>query len=551
MLNQIRYDIKNINRFKQILSVFFAEGFGYLIDETPLKTYIPYHERIKKTILKDSENSFPIRIRKAFEKLGPTFIKLGQILSLRPDLIPPEYVIEFEKMLDKVPTFSGKAAIKIIETELKKPIKEIFLSFNETPFASASLAQVHRAVLFNKKEVAVKVQRPGIEEIMKNDLEIMKYIARILDKHFKKYNFHITTIITEFSRWTESELNFYVEAINAERFRENFKNSKLVYIPEIYKKYTTPKVLTSELLKGIKLNDINNPKYKNIDKTKIINNGFEALILQVFKYGFFHADPHPGNFVVLKDNRLGIVDFGIVGEFDKRLKHKTLKIYNAIINQDLKNIASGILSLDPRNNQIDINEFERDLRYVIFPMQLDSLNHTQITGSILNILNIAMKHQLKIPIDFVLFGKTLMTIEGIAVKFAPDFKIKKESVRIINKLLHNNNWPKKIIEEIKNHSFDLVEMEDGLPDYTRDVLERLRSGKINVDLENNNVESFVNEFEKFSGNLSFGIIIGALVIGSSLVFTLEAFRYLAVIGYSLSLILSMWLIKRTIFTGNE
>ena len=206
-------------------------------------------------------------------------------------------------------------------------IKEIFLSFNETPFASASLAQVHRAVLFNKKEVAVKVQRPGIEEIMKNDLEIMKYIARILDKHFKKYNFHITTIITEFSRWTESELNFYVEAINAERFRENFKNSKLVYIPEIYKKYTTPKVLTSELLKGIKLNDINNPKYKNIDKTKIINNGFEALILQVFKYGFFHADPHPGNFVVLKDNRLGIVDFGIVGEFDKRLKHKTLKIY--------------------------------------------------------------------------------------------------------------------------------------------------------------------------------------------------------------------------------
>src|SRR3989344_4357064 len=521
MLNQIRYDIKNINRFKQILSVFFAEGFGYLIDETPLKTYIPYHERIKKTILKDSENSFPIRIRKAFEKLGPTFIKLGQILSLRPDLIPPEYVIEFEKMLDKVPTFSGKAAIKIIETELKKPLKEIFLSFDETPFASASLAQVHRAVLFNKKEVAVKVQRPGIEEIMKNDLEIMKYIARILDKHFKKYNFNITTIITEFSRWTESELNFYVEAINAERFRENFKNSKLVYIPEIYKKYTTPKVLTSELLKGIKLNDINNPKYKNIDKTKI------------------------------NDNRLGIVDFGIVGEFDKRLKHKTLKIYNAIINQDLKNIASGILSLDPRNNQIDINEFERDLRYVIFPMQLDSLNHTQITGSILNILNIAMKHQLKIPIDFVLFGKTLMTIEGIAVKFAPDFKIKKESVRIINKLLHNNNWPKKIIEEIKNHSFDLVEMEDGLPDYTRDVLERLRSGKINVDLENNNVESFVNEFEKFSGNLSFGIIIGALVIGSSLVFTLEAFRYLAVIGYSLSLILSMWLIKRTIFTGNE
>lgn len=547
MLDQLRYDIKNINRFKQVLSIFFSQGFGYLIDETPLAQFIPYHERIKKTILKDPNISFPIRLRQSFEKLGPTFIKLGQVLSLRPDLIPQEYIEEFEKMLDKVPTFPGKQAKKIVEQELKKPINELFLSFDENPIAAASLAQVHKAILFNKKAVAIKVQRPNIQELMATDLQIMEYIAKIIDKHFKRYNFHFTTIVTEFSRWTESELNFYIEAINAEKFRENFKDSKIVYIPKVYKKYTTPKVLTTELLEGIKLSNLDLPKYKKINKNKIISNGFESLILQVFEHGFFHADPHPGNFIILKDGRLGIVDFGITGEFDTKLKHKSLKIFNAIMHHDLNGVSSGILSLDPKNNNIDKLEFEKELRYAIFPLQIDSLQNAIITGPILKVLNIALKHNLKIPIDFILFGKTLVTVEGIAMRFAPNFKIKQESIRMINKIIYNNNWPNKLIDEIKNRSYDLIEAEDSIPDYTKDVLERLRSGKINVDLENNDIESFTTEFEKFSGNLSFGIIIGALVIGSSLVFTLETFRYLAIIGYSLSFILALWLIKRTVF----
>ncbi len=549
MFNNLKYNKQSLKRFKEILSVFFAQGFGYLIDETPLKKHIPYRERIKKTIIKDKDHTFPVRLRLAFEKLGPTFIKLGQILSLRPDLVPPEYIIEFEKMLDEVPTFSGKKAKEIVEKELKKPIDELFLSFDEKPIASASLAQVHKAILSNKKVVAVKVQRPHIREIIETDLEIMKYIAKIIDKHFKRFDFNFRTIVKEFSRWTETELNFYIEAVNAQKFRENFRNSKIIYIPKVYQKYTTPKVLTTELLDGIKFSDLNKKENKKINKDKIIGNGFEALILQVFKHGFFHADPHPGNFIALKDNRIGMVDFGIVGEFDKKLKHKALRIFNAIMNRDFKKIASGILALDPNNTSINRIDFERDLRYAVFPLQMESLENAKVTGPIITVLNIALKHGLKIPVDLILFGKTLVTVEGIAIKFAPKFQMRKESIRVINKLIHSNSWPKKLIEDIKSHSYELIEMEDAIPDYTKDVLERIRSGRVNVDIENKDVNSFVNEFEKFSGNLSFGIIIGALVIGSSLIFTLEAFRYLAVLGYSFSFILALWLIKRTVFAA--
>ncbi len=547
MFDNLKSEIDNVKRFKQILGVFFEQGFGYLIDQTSLKDYVPFHKRVKKSLIVEKELSFPVRMKLAFEKLGPTFIKLGQILSLRPDLVPQEYILEFEKMLDHVPTFPFAEAKKIIEQELQKPVSALFKEFNETPIASGSLAQVYKAKLKNNAVVAVKVQRPHIGSMMKSDIEIMLYVAKTLDDNFRKYDFHLESIVREFARWTEQELDFYIEAVHAERFRENFKGSRLLFVPKVYEEYTSKKILTTEFVNGIEINQIQKIKASKIDITKFLRNAYQALILQLFDYGYFHADPHPGNLFVMKDGRIAVVDFGIVGEFDKKLKSKALNLFVAIIKNDLDGIAKNIIALDPSHKDIDIEKFKHSLGDAIAPIQVGALKRVKVSQVLMDVLNLALHYKIKIPVDFILYGKTLLTVEGVTLKYNANFQIKQESIKYITALMRKRYQPSRVLEDLKGFAYDALALEENLPEYTHDLLEKLKSNKLNVDIENQDVNSFVDEMEKLSGNLSFGIIIGALVIGSSLIFTLDNFRYISFIGYFLSFILAVWLIKRTMF----
>jgi ubiquinone biosynthesis protein len=547
MLDNLKTDVKNIKRFKQILEVFFEQGFGYIIDQTALKEHVAYQKRLKRYLVADSDKAFPVRMRHAFEKLGPTFIKFGQILSLRPDLVPKEYITEFEKMLDHVPPFAFSESKRIIEEDLKKPLDHLFKDFEEKPIASASLSQVHRAVLKNGKVVAVKVQRPHIDEVMKTDIELMLYAAKIIDKHFNKYHFHLETIVKEFARWTERELNFYIEAMHGERFRENFKGSSQIYVPKIYEEYTSKRVLTTEFIDGIEINDMARLKKSKLNLKLLMHNGYEAMIIQVFEHGFFHADPHPGNFFVMKDGRIAMIDFGIVGEFDRTLKSRAISIYLAIMKNDPDKVARNIIALDPANKHVDMEQFKRYLRDAMAPLQIATVENVKISEVLVGALNAASHFNLKIPVDMILFAKTIMTVEGIALKYSPNFQIRKESAKIMERLVERTYSPGKILQEVKDSAYNLLEIEEALPDYTRDVLDRIKSGKLNVDIEDKDVGSVVNEMEKLSGNISFGIVISALLLGSSLIFTMSDHIYLSGIGFALSGILAIWLIKRTVF----
>jgi len=540
--------MKNFNRFEQIISIFFEYGFDYIVDETPLKDYIPFQKRLKKTFSKYKNIPFPVRLRLAFEKLGPSFLKFGQILSLRPDLIPEEYVKEFEKMLDKVPPFSYQQVEKIIEKELDKPINQLFKSFNPVPIASASISQVHKAVLKDGTVVAVKVQRPNIEEIMKGDIEIMHFIAKTLDDNFRKHQLQLNTIVTEFETWTMKELNFYLEAMHAERFRENFKNSPALYIPKVYEEFTSKRVMTSEFIDGIELNNIEALKKAHINLDKVVRNGYDALVEQIFVHGFFHGDPHPGNLLVMKDAKLVAVDFGIVGEFDEKLRKKAFSIFVAAWENDIDKMAKLILNLDPRTKKdnIDIQKFQQGLRDILAPLQIGSITHVKVSDCLMDALHLAIKYEIRIPIEFILYGKTLVTIEGIAVKYVPNFQSKKESLRVIKKLTKDQFSPEKAMENLKRYGMDLLELEESIPDYTKDVLERLKSGKVNVDIENQDINSFTDEFEHLSGNISFGIIVGSLLIGSSMIYTLTDNRKLAIFGFFMASLMGYWLVRRTV-----
>jgi len=328
-------EVRDIKRFNQIVRVLFEEGFDLLLANIGLSHRIPFTNMLKSRLKGKQEVKHEVRLRRTLERLGPTFIKFGQVLSIRPDLVPKDYCRELEKLQDKVPEFAFEEVISIVEGGLGKKIHEIFSHFEKKPIASASISQVHAATLKTGEKVAVKVQRPDVKKLMETDIEIMLYFASLIERHIEKAKrFKPSKIVNEFKEWTEKELDFRLEARNAKRFKENFKGSKTVYIPKVYDELTTEKVLVLEFIEGIDLHDLSQIKKRKINFNEIIKNGFDAIFTQVFVHGIFHADPHPGNIIILKNNSIAFIDFGIVGYFDEKLKNKSVDLLYGIVEKD-------------------------------------------------------------------------------------------------------------------------------------------------------------------------------------------------------------------------
>jgi len=404
-------EVRDINRLRDILSVLFEEGFDFLIGKLRLKHKIPLTKRIRSRIEKKKKFSIEKRLRLTLERLGPTFIKFGQVLSVRPDLIPKSYIKELEILQDKVPEFPYSIVEEQIKKELGKEINEIFLNFGKKPIASASISQVHKATLKNGKIVAVKIQRPDVRKIMESDIEIMFYVAKLLEKRVPKIRkFNPVQIIKEFANWTEKELDFRREAINAKRFKKNFASDKKVKIPEIFDNFTTNKILVMEFIEGIELHNIKQIKKKGINLRPLIDKGFEAILTMVFIHGFFHADPHPGNIIITKDNKIAFVDFGIVGHFDENLKAKSIDLFYGVIENNAEKIVETLIELS--NSEIENKEeLEYEISDVLERLQTGDIKTVKVSYILENILDIALNRGIKMPTSFVLFGKTVITLE--------------------------------------------------------------------------------------------------------------------------------------------
>src|SRR3989338_1334615 len=378
-------------RLGQIIHIFFEEEFGYFITKIKLHGHLPFKKRWKAYTAKEKLVKPEVRLRKAFERLGPTFVKFGQLLSLRPDLIPPEYVVEFEKMQDKVPTFSFPTAKKIIEDELKQPLHKIFTNFDKVPIASASMSQVYKAKV-GKEWVAVKVQRPGIQKTIEEDIELMYQIAQLLEIEvpaLKEY--HLKAIIHEFEKWTLKELNFNIEAYYAKKIAKNFKDSNVLKIPKIYDKYTTNKLLVMEFIDGIPLHDVQEIKKRKINLKKVIRNGYYIILKQVFVDGFFHADPHPGNLLVMKKGKIGMIDFGILGHFDKKLKQYALDLFRSFVNNDPEKTVEVILRMNPQA-EVDKEAFLEEIRDVFEQLHGTSFDDLELGALVIEVLSATSKY---------------------------------------------------------------------------------------------------------------------------------------------------------------
>ncbi|MBI4377518.1 MAG: 2-polyprenylphenol 6-hydroxylase [Nitrospinae bacterium] len=547
----IKKTYHNIQRLRNIANVLIKHGFGRLVDQLNLQRYISLGKRLitfKKYETEREVYTVPERLRLAFEELGPTFIKLGQVLSSRPDLVPYDFANEFKKLQDAVPPFPASVAKKHIEEELHIPIHEIFSSFDEIPSAAASIAQVHNATLITGEKVIVKVQRPGLRQMLDSDISILFYLANLVERYLPHGKFYNPTgIVEEFSKTIKRELNFNMEGSNAARFKRNFEGDDTVYIPDVYWKYTTKDVLTMERIEGIPIYEIKRLEEAGYDKRLIAKNGINAFLRQILEFGFFHADPHPGNFIIMENNKIGIVDFGMIGRIDEDSMESIANTFLSFVELDCNVLVREYIRLGLLSEDIDVKAFKSDLRDLIEPYHGKALRHIQ-AGKVFNdILQLAINYKARVPNDLILLGKALLTIEGLAMELDPDITVIEEAKPFAKNLIRKRLSPAYQVTKVYKTICDLSDVLKEIPGQFSHVLRKVMKDKLKIEFVHSGLDRLIRDMDKSSNRLSFAIIISAIVIGSSVVMLsgkeplLFGFPMIGVIGYIVALVLGLWL----------
>jgi ubiquinone biosynthesis protein len=533
---------RHLNRYREIISVLIKYGFGDILQHP--KVLVRPGNLIRNLKISRWE-----RIRRVVEELGITFIKLGQLLSNRPDLLPAELIEELEKLQSEVPSFPTEEAIQLIEKEYGVPIEKRFLEFSPTPIAAASIAQVHTAILPTGEVVVVKVQRPGLEEIIRTDLEIMRTFANIIQGLFLKSEaINPLAIIDEFGRSLEREIDFWVEAAHMERFATIFAENPHVYVPKIYKEYTTRRILVMERMQGIRITDIpallaagNRPK-------RIARFGAEIVLEMVFRHGFFHADPHPGNMLVLEKDRICFLDFGMMGVILPRHREILNEIMVAMIDRDERRMARGLLELASRKTIPNLAQLEYDLYELLELYGNRPLKDIRLGELIQKLLRLILFYHIPLPQGFFLLSKALITIEGVGLQLDPEFNLLLQMEPIVRKMFRMEFSPESVWQEVRRQSLQVFSLLKSWPFDLKEILEKVKEGRLVLELDSKNLIPILREWDIISNRLSFSIVLAALVVGSSIVINARVpplwgdLSVIGIVGFLVAGVIGFWLI---------
>ncbi len=511
---------RHLTRYRQILTVFFKYGFGDLVDLLKIDQYIEIglqmisrnrRERLERMTRAE-------RMRLAMEELGPTYIKLGQVLSTRPDLIPVDFIRELSKLQDEVPPFPFDEVRQIITRELGSVPETLFDQFDETPQASASIGQVHRAVLKDGDEVAVKVQRPGIERTIEVDLEIMLHLATLMERHIEEIAFYRPVkIVEEFAKTLEREIDYTIEASNMERVAGQFLSDMTVYIPKVYRDFTTSKILTAEFIDGIKISEIRQLEDAGLDRREITRRGAHILLRQVFEIGFFHGDPHPGNIFVLPDNVICLLDFGMVGSVDRQTREDFVDLVDAVVHRHESRTAQVLLKLTTWDEKPDMRIFEKDVADFMGHHLYRPLSEINFGRLLQNLLELAAQNRLVIPPDIFLMMKTLAAVEGVARMLDPRFDIFTTAEPFIKQVKLARFHPRRLTGDFMQLSSDLLTFLQQFPGELLEITRKVRQQKLSLSVELKGLDTMLETHDQISNRVSFSIIIAGLIIGSSII----------------------------------
>ena len=558
-LRKIGQKIRDIRRFNQILRILTKHGFGFAIQQLHLERHVIGRGVIKIRMLKrftEPQESRSVRLRKVLEELGPTFIKLGQILSVRPDLIPIDLCDELSKLQDQVPPFDYGDIKKQIKESLGSYPEELFSAFNSTPIAAASLGQAHQARLKTGEDVVVKVQRPDIRRTIETDIDILYTLAQLAGRYMADIKvFDPNSIVNEFSKVITKEIDFTHEAHNIDKFCKNFKDSVTVRIPKVFWEYTRSKVITTEEIKGIRLNDYLNQPHSSEEKRTVALNGANAILQQIFVDGFFHADPHPGNIFILPDNVVAFVDFGIVGRLDEDSRDAIVSLLIAVSMKNARGIIKALESLGAFTEDVPIRSFKHDIndfmeRYYDIP-----LKQIEISTVLQQAIDSMLRYKLKIPHQFHVLFKAITTIDGVARQLDPEFNTIAHTRPFVEKLVRERHDPSRMLKDAALYSSELLDIIKIIPRDAYEILKKIKTGRLKIEFEHQGLSKFISEMDKSSNRVSFSLVISALIIGSSLIIMANkgplvyGFPVLGILGFIFAGILGLGLAVAILRSG--
>ncbi|MFL0195045.1 ABC1 kinase family protein [Clostridium sp. WILCCON 0269] len=494
---------KSSKRFKEILKVLTKYGFKFLID----------------TKNSNKEKS-PENLRKAFETLGPTFIKIGQILSSRPDILPPKYIEELSKLQDEVLPEKYENIDRVFFNEFNKNIKDCFLYFEKTPLASGSIAQVHNAILGDGRQVIVKIQRPGIKEKIETDITLLYKIIKLTKNKFRNVLIDPEEALDELLFSTEQELNFKLECENMIKFKELNKNTDFCYVPYVLKELSGIKVLTMEKIHGFKINDITKSKEEKCDLQDIGEKLALSFFKQVFTDGFFHADPHPGNLMIL-NGKICFIDFGIMGIISPGLKSLLNEIIIAIVYKDIDKLVSSIISIGVKKQLINRNKLYEDIELFLVNYLSTSLKNIKISVLMTEIFKCAKNNNITLPKNLILLVKSLIIVEGLITEIAPEINILDIAIPFVkdnNKFYYLQGIN---LEDMIINSYNFTKNFSKLPMKTIELIDSILSGRAKIQLKFNKIDTSINQLNKMVNRLSISLIVCSMLISSSLILNLN------------------------------
>ncbi len=549
---------RHFNRYRQISIILVKYGFDDVVSMLRIDKLIEIGSRIissdEKIILEKLTRAE--RLRLALEELGPTFIKLGQILSSQPGLLPVEFIDELSKLQDDVPPAPFEKVVDIFQNEFGKHPEKLFEFIDKKAIASASIGQVYKARLFNGKDVAVKVQRPGIQRIIGIDLEIMLHMATLLEQYIEEMALHNPVkVVEEFARSLGKEIDYSIEAKNIKRFQDQIAGNTDIYVPEVYNDYSSKKILTMEFIKGIKISDVKQLEQKGYKKKLIIKRGANLTLNQIFTHGFFHADPHPGNIFVLENNVVCLVDFGMVGIIDRKTREIFVDLVVGIVNEDISLAAKALLSLTTWEKRPDSRLFEKDIADFIIKNISDELQEIEIAVFLKDLLDIVSRYELRIPADLFLMMKAMATVEGIARQLYPEFDMIKEVKPFLIKVGLSRFRPRRIANDLIGLSRGMGHFVQQFPADILEISRLIKNDKLVFKIEHKGYKEMISTIDHVVNRISFAIIIAALLIGSALVIKAEVppvimgISIIGFVGFVFAGFLGGWLLIAILRSG--
>lgn len=510
---------KMAKRYGKIIDTLVKYEFGYLVDQMELRPFESIRSKIRGYCeLKGTPITGPERARQVLEQLGPTYIKFGQILSVRQDLIPIEYVNEFAKLQDAVSTFDFEDVSLLIRQELDAPIEDLFLEFEREPIAAASIGQVHRAKLHDGTDVVVKAQRPGIRQVIETDIDIMYSIAQFAEEHIQDAKiYRPTDVVDEFSRSIHAEMDYTQEARNVGRFSTNFKDDPHIYIPKVYWDFCSERVLTLEYIEGTKSSDFERIEELGFDRNEIATYGAKAFMKQIYEDGFFHADMHPGNVIIMDDGKIALIDFGMVGHLSDDVRNSLIDGLIATSKGDIDLFIEILRDFYAISEDVNVPELRVDLEYLLDKYYGRSLKQLDASTMMVEMIGVLRKHQARVPASVALLSKGVMTISGFGSMMVPDFNATILAEPYARKLMANRMRPKSIVGGAFKDVWNFARMLHKVPTQVTHILDSAEKGYMSIKFEHSGLDRIVSEFDAASNRLSFSIIIAALIVGSSLI----------------------------------